>query len=157
MPVARRFRPASQLVLERFVPYRLSVLTNRISGALAAHYRRRFGLSIPEWRVMATLARFPGLSAAAVAERTAMDKVTVSRAIAGLKRAGRLGRATDGRDRRRAVLTLSPAGCSVYSRIAPFALERECRLLASLTPAERRALDRLLTKLDRAAASLAEF
>lgn len=67
------------LDLEHFLPYRLSVLSNTVSTALAGAYARRFGLSIPQWRVIAVLARTPGLSAAAVAERTAMDKVAVSR------------------------------------------------------------------------------
>src|SRR3546814_9508084 len=70
------------LTLERFLPYRLSVITNRISGALSRHYAARFGISIPEWRVIANLGRYPGLSANQVAERSAMDKVTVSRAVA---------------------------------------------------------------------------
>src|SRR3546814_16183839 len=77
------------LTLERFLPYRLSVITNRISGALSRHYAARFGISIPEWRVIANLGRYPGLSANQVAERSAMDKVTVSRAVAGLERKDR--------------------------------------------------------------------
>ena len=68
------------LQLENFLPYRLSVLTNLVSSAIAGAYRERFGLSIPEWRVVAVLANSPDLSAAEVAQRTAMDKVAVSRA-----------------------------------------------------------------------------
>lgn len=73
------------LALERFLPYRLSVLTNRVSGALSRHYADRFGIGIPEWRVIAILGRYAGLSANQVAERSAMDKVTVSRAVAALE------------------------------------------------------------------------
>ena len=83
------------LTLERFLPYRLSVVTNRVSGALSRHYATRFGISIPEWRVIANLGRYPGLSANQVAERSAMDKVTVSRAVAGLERKGLLERVRD--------------------------------------------------------------
>jgi DNA-binding MarR family transcriptional regulator len=79
--------PARLLELERFLPYRLSVLANTMSAAIAGAYAERFQLSIPEWRVLAVLARAPGLSAAQVAERTAMDKVAVSRAVAALVRA----------------------------------------------------------------------
>ena len=69
--------PASQtsLELERFLPYRLSVLTNRISTAIGRVYVRRFGLTVPEWRVMAVLGRFGAMSANAVCDRTAMDKL----------------------------------------------------------------------------------
>jgi DNA-binding MarR family transcriptional regulator len=82
MPSEARQPAPNQLDLDRFVPYKLSVLSNRVSDAIARHYSERFGLSIPEWRVMAVLGQKPGLSARDVAARTAMDKVQVSRAVA---------------------------------------------------------------------------
>jgi len=51
--------PKPVLLLENFLPYRLSVLTNLVSSAIAGAYRERFGLSIPEWRVVAVLANSP--------------------------------------------------------------------------------------------------
>ena len=63
------------LALESFLPYRLSVLSNRISNDIAQFYQRRFGLSVTEWRAMAVIGRYPGISAVDVTERTAMDKV----------------------------------------------------------------------------------
>src|SRR5690349_8605580 len=124
------------LELERFLPYRLSVLSNRISAEIARLYARRFRLSIPEWRVMAVLGRFGPLSASQLVEKTAMDKVRVSRAVARLAASGRLARRTDEADRRRAVLDLSAEGGRVYAEIAPLALEVERRLLARLGAAE---------------------
>src|SRR5215831_6645102 len=100
MPSNAATRRGTKLDLEHFVPYRLSVLSNRVSSAIARQYSDRFGLSIPEWRVMAVLGGTPGLSAREVAERTAMDKVQVSRAVARLLRAKRIQRAPDNRDRR---------------------------------------------------------
>lgn len=141
--------------LDRFVPYRLSVLTNLVSNAIADAYQARFGLSIPEWRVLAVLARYPGLSAAEVADRTRMDAVAVSRAVARLVTAGRLRRATCRDDRRRSVLTMSAAGAAVYREVAPLALGYERELLASLDPDERAALDRVLTALTARAQALA--
>jgi DNA-binding MarR family transcriptional regulator len=142
--------------LDRFLPYRLSVLSNLVSSAIADAYQRRFGLSIPEWRVLAVLARFPGLSAAEVADRTRMDAVAVSRAVARLLAAGRLRRATSRDDRRRSVLTVSAAGAAVYREVAPIALGYERDLVASLGPDERAALDRVLHALTARAQSLAE-
>jgi DNA-binding MarR family transcriptional regulator len=140
-----------RLHLERFVPYRLSVLTNIVSMSIADAYEREFGLSIPQWRVIAVLARYPDLSAIEVAERTAMDKVAVSRAVQGLLASKRLVRSYDRGDRRRSVLRLSAGGRAVYTRVAPLALEYEQRLLDALSPSDRRALDRLLGRLiDRA-------
>ena len=118
--------------LDRFLPYRLSVLSNLVSSAIADAYQQRFGLSIPEWRVLAVLARYPGLSAAEVAERTRMDAVAVSRAVARLLAAGRLRRTTSRDDRRRSVLTVSAAGAAVYRAVAPIALGYERELLAAL-------------------------
>jgi DNA-binding MarR family transcriptional regulator len=138
-----------ELDLGHFLPYRLSVLSNTVSSALAGAYARRFGLTIPQWRVVAVLARSPGLSAAGVAERTAMDKVAVSRAVAGLTRSGRVRRVLAASDRRRSVLTLTARGRAVYRRIVPLALAYERRLLAELSPEERAQFDRLLGRLQK--------
>jgi DNA-binding MarR family transcriptional regulator len=136
-----------KLHLDRFVPYRLSVLSNTVSGAIATAYFMNFGLSIPEWRVMAVLAANPGLSAAEVTARTAMDKVAVSRAVAALLAAGRLHRTTAHSDRRRTQLALTSAGQRVYARVVPMALEYERRLMTPLSKRDRATLDRLLRVL----------
>ena len=102
-----------EIDLERFLPYRLSVLSNLVSGTIADAYQRRFDLTIPEWRVIAVLSRHPGVSAAEVAELTRMDAVAVSRAVARLLRAGRLRRVVSPLDRRRSVLSVSSAGAAV--------------------------------------------
>ena len=138
-----------KLDLEHFLPYRLSVLSNTVSSALAGAYARRFGLTIPQWRVIAVLARSPRLSAAGVAERTAMDKVAVSRAVAGLARSGRVRRRLAVSDRRRSVLTLTARGRAVYRQIVPLALAYERRLLSELSPAEQARFDRLLGRLQK--------
>ena len=139
--------PAAPFLLERFLPYRLSVLTNTMSRAFARSYGRRFGLTIPEWRAMAVLGRFEPLSANEVAARTAMDKVRVSRAIARLKAAGLVGRSTDARDRRRSALRLSGAGRRMHDAIVPLARALEMRLIFDLSGPERALLDRLIDKL----------
>ena len=136
-----------KLHLERFLPYRLSVLSNTVSSAIAAAYFMNFGLSIPEWRVMAVLAANPGLSAAEVTARTAMDKVAVSRAVAALQSAGRLHRTTAPADRRRTHLALTRAGLRVYAQVIPMALEYERSLIAPLNRRDRATLDRLVRVL----------
>ncbi|GAB6195070.1 MarR family winged helix-turn-helix transcriptional regulator [Lysobacter xanthus] len=141
-------RDAATLDLEHFLPYRLSVLSNRVSGAIARMYSERFGLGVTEWRVMAVLGRYPDLSAGEVAQRTAMDKVAVSRAVASLAESGRVERETHGDDRRRSVLRLSEAGRAVHAEIAPLALAFERRLLDGIPAAERDVLFRLLDRLD---------
>ena len=135
------------LHLENFLPYRLSVLSNTVSGAIAAAYFAHFGLSIPEWRVMAVLAANPGLSSAEVTARTAMDKVAVSRAVAALLSAGRLRRTMAKNDRRRTHLELTPSGTRVYAQVVPVALNYERHLIAPLSAKDRATLDRILRVL----------
>lgn len=138
----------SALHLEKFLPYRLSVVTNRISGALSRHYADRFGIGIPEWRVIANLGRHPGITANDLVERAAMDKVTVSRAVAALEGKGLLTRERDAGDKRKSRLTLSAKGLGVYAEIAPLALGFERDLLTALTADEAAQLDRIIDKLN---------
>lgn len=143
-----------RLVLEQFLPYRLSILSNRVSRAIAARYAKTFDLTIPEWRIIAVLGRSPGLSAKDIAEATEMDKVAVSRAVARLSAAGRIAGKADPEDVRRQNLVLTRAGETVHARIAPIALESEQRLLRALSARERKDLDALLDRLLEAARAL---
>lgn len=137
----------NNLQLDRFLPYRLSVLSNVVSGAISASYARRFALTIAQWRVLAVLGQSAELSAAEVAQRTAMDKVAVSRAVASLLRARRISRSLTVGDRRRSALRLTAAGRAVYAQVVPLALAYERDLLRSLNAEERLALERILTAL----------
>ena len=148
MPPSPPPAPHARLELDRFLPYRLSVLSNRTSSAIAREYSQRFDLGVTEWRVMAVLGRYPGLSANQVAQRTAMDKVAVSRAVARLLESGRIEREFDDDDRRRSVLRLSEAGYAVYDEVAPLALDFERHVLDGMPEAERDLLFRLLDRLD---------
>ena len=151
MPATRPHAIASAehapLELEHFLPYRLSILSNTISQTIASDYQSRYDISMTEWRVMAVLARFEGLSAREVAERTAMDKVAVSRALARLVDAGRVNRDIHGGDKRRSVLSLTEAGWIMNDEVAPMARAREREVLARLDTEEQAWLTRILDKL----------
>lgn len=147
-------RPHAELRLERFLPYRLSVLSNRISQDIAGLYSARFGLSITEWRVMAVLGAESPLSAGTVAERTAMDKVAVSRSVSGLLGRKYLQRRTDRRDARRSELALSAKGRAVFDQIVPLALDIEGKILSVLPESEQRHLLAILDKLEAAELAL---
>ena len=150
----RKPSPAELLVLEDFLPYRLSILSNRVSRAIAARYAKTFDLTIPEWRIIAVLGRRPGLTAKEIAEATEMDKVAVSRAVARLVAAKRVQARADANDARRQILSLTTQGESVHARIAPIALESEEKLLRALSAKEREQLDALLERLLAAASKL---
>lgn len=143
------------LDLERFLPYRLSVLANTVSRSIARLYAERFDLTIPEWRVMAVLGRFGSLTANELCGRTAMDKVRISRAVARLLAARRLTRRVERADRRRARLDLSARGRAVYDEIVPLARAAESRLLATLTKAQRDQLHDLIQALQNRAEAFA--
>ena len=136
------------LLLADFLPYRLSVLSNRISRSIADRYEERFQLTLPEWRVMAVLGEEPDLSAGQVADRTAMDKVAVSRAVNKLLEAGRIERHFSNEDRRRSVIALSNEGQQIYREIIPLALDYEAKLLEHFSDEEKSQLDALIIKLN---------
>ena len=141
--------------LEEFLPYRLSVLSNTVSNAIADAYKGRFGLSIPDWRVMAVLARLPGSSAQELVRWTRMDKVAVSRGVSRLLERGLLQKLMSTQDRRRSELRLSAQGEQVYREIMPMARGYEASLLENISVEHRQLLDEILADLQQAAEGLA--
>jgi DNA-binding MarR family transcriptional regulator len=136
-----------ELILEDFLPYRLSVTSHSVSTNIARVYEKRFGVSIPEWRVIAILGRYPGLSAVEVAERTLMDKVAVSRAVTKLIKNGRIDREFADADRRRSILNLSEEGKKVHNEIAPLALSFERELLRDIGEEDFATFNHILDQL----------
>jgi DNA-binding MarR family transcriptional regulator len=134
--------------LEDFLPYRLSVATNRVSRLFAKQYSAKFGLTIPEWRVLAVVGRFGTLSPSAVGEYSAMDKVKVSRAAATLVARGLLKQSPDPTDGRGRLLRLTRKGITVHGGVVPLARGLEATLSHGLTRPEWVALNKALTKLN---------
>lgn len=138
---------SDELRLEYFLPYRLAVLSTTVSATVARAYDKRFGVSIPEWRVIAVLGRFPGLSAVEVAERTMMDKVAVSRAVTKLIKNGHIDREFADTDKRRSILNLSEDGKLLHDEIAELALQFERDLLLGFSEDELESLNSLMERL----------
>ncbi len=143
------------LKLDGYLPYRLSVASNAVSRLIARAYEDRFGLTIPQWRLIAVLAEDGPLTQQAIGSRTVMDKVTVSRATQGLVKRSLVQRAPHDVDGRSHRLALSKAGARLYEEVAPVALEYEARLLQEFEPSAVAGLKRLLAHLERVAESLA--
>ena len=146
--------PDGGLRLDSYLPYRLSVASNAVSGLIARAYEDRFGLSIPQWRLVCVLAEDGGLTQVQIVARTVMDKVTVSRAAQGLVKRRLVGRSQNRQDARSHVLALSEAGRDLHAEIAPLALAYEAALIAGLTTDEVTLLRRLLGRLQTAAGQL---
>jgi len=144
----------SLLRLERFLPYRLSVASNRVSGLVAEAYSRLFGLSIPQWRVIAVLGEGVPLTQLAIVSQTVMDKMTVSRAVRPLVERGVIDRAPHGDDKRSQLLVLSDAGRALYESVAPAALAMEAALLDGFSREEIATLEAALEKLEAATVRL---
>ena len=136
-----------ELILENFLPYRLAVLSNTVSTTVARAYDKRFNVSIPEWRVIAVLGRFPGLSAVEVAARTLMDMVAVSRAVTKLIKNGRIDREFADADKRRSILNLSEEGKKLHDEIAALALQFERDLLQGFSSEEMDNLNSIMERL----------
>lgn len=140
-------RHRKPLQLEAFLPYRLSLLSNAISGAIAGVYGDKFAISMPEWRIMMILAEYPDISADEVCRRTKIEKSVVSRAVARLLKRHFINRDVDDKDRRRSILRLSETGLSVYDEVMPIARDYEAKLLKGLTREELGTFNGIIDKL----------
>lgn len=141
------------LVLDDFVPYRLSVASNLVSDSIARTYEALFGLSIAEWRVIAVAAEQQRTTQADISVRTRMDKVTVSRAARALVTRRLLTRTTHD-DQRSRWLELTSTGLTLYAAVAPKALELEKRLFARFTAGELLDLKAMLRRIEAAALTI---
>jgi DNA-binding MarR family transcriptional regulator len=137
--------------LEKFLPFRLSVLANRLARRVARAAAGQFQLSAPEWRVIAVLGRFGALPNHQVIELTCLDPVRTSRAVSSLMRKAYINRVETPSDRRRATLELTASGTEVFEAMIPLAVEAEEGVLGAASEADRAQLEAILTKLENAA------
>ena len=142
------------LKLDEFLPYRLSIASNRVSSAIASAYQALFGLRIPEWRLIAVIAESDGLTQQALGAATRMDKVTVSRAAIALVDRGLVERRPNPDDQRSHLLSLTAAGQTLYESVAPKALELEAQVFAGFTRDEIATFRAMLERLEASAAPL---
>lgn len=136
-----------KLRLEQFLPYRLNVVGFFASRGLARIYGERFGIGIPEWRVIAMLGEFGKLTSRDIGELSQMHKTKVSRAVSELDTRGLVERSENRDDRREAFVALSAPGRRIYDEIVPMALAFEQRLLDGISSEERTSFERVLATL----------
>ena len=141
--------------LAGFLPYQLSVTSNAVSSLIAERYRKRFGLKIPEWRVMAVLGDSGSLTQRALTAATVMDKVAVNRAVKVLEERGLIGRVPNPDDGRSHLLALTAEGRAIHGEVMPLARATERELLGGLAPEEEVQLRALLATLRAKATALA--
>lgn len=139
---------AATLTLEKFLPYSLVTIAERVSRAFSEIYSEQFDISIPEWRVIAWLGQKTELTARDICQLTMMDKARVSRAVKTLHEKGHISQQRDSRDSRLRYLRLTRKGQALYQRIVPLALEWEGGLRESISAEEYRQLMAILGKLD---------
>ena len=139
------------LSLEDFLPYRLNRLADAISRDFARNYKERFGLTRPEWRLLATLGQYGTMTATAVGQHSSMHKTKVSRAVTALEERRWLTRSPDAADRRIEHLKLTKPGEKAYRELVPMAHAYETTLLASMSARDRKAVLAGLAILERVA------
>jgi DNA-binding MarR family transcriptional regulator len=144
---------AGLLELQDFLPHQLNVLSSLVSQALTRVYSR-YGIGIPEWRVLVSLGQFGVMTGKAIGTRTHMHKTKVSRAVAQLEQRKLLTRRVNRDDLREAFLSLTPAGRAIYEELAPRALEFTDRLSEVVAPGDRAAFDRAVRQLTARSAEL---
>lgn len=147
-----RARPRARVTLDlfRFTPFRLNRLAAEVSAELSSEYRDRYGLDIPEWRVMATLGfQDAACSAQYISHCTRTHKSTISRAVTTLLKRRLIERVANGDDRREFKLRLSAKGRALYEELTPQLLRKERDILSCLSADERRAFARLLGKIEQ--------
>jgi DNA-binding MarR family transcriptional regulator len=149
-------QPPDRFLLEDFLPYQLSVAANRISRIFARRYAEEFGLTIPEWRVMAVLGRFGTISPGAIVEHTEMDKVKVSRAAAAMTKSGLIAQSPNPADGRAHLLSLTPKGQATHTAIIPRARALESELAACLAAPDLATLKSSLRRVTAHALVLGE-
>lgn len=118
--------------LSQFLPYQLAAAAERVSRDFAETYRRQFGISIPEWRVLAHLAQAGEVSVRDIEGRVAMEKSKVSRAASRLEAAGYVAKRINPGDRRLVSLSLTEEGHALMQRLIPLALDYQTQLLKRL-------------------------
>ena len=133
--------------LEDFIPYKLSVVANRVSQSIGRLFETRFNIQVPEWRIMMALYAFDALVFNEVVERTSMDKARVSRAQRRLVDLELVNSVNDPSDGRKVILSLTAKGEKMCAEILPQAAEREAWYLAALDDLEHHQLDVILDKL----------
>jgi DNA-binding MarR family transcriptional regulator len=120
--------------LSSFLPYQLAVASSRISREFSERYKREFGLSIPEWRVLAHLAQSDAVSVREIHERVDMDKSKVSRAAARLEAVELIEKRENPEDRRLLDMRLTVKGRDLIARVVPIADAYQAELMALLGP-----------------------
>lgn len=141
--------------LDDFLPYQLSTSSNAVSDLIAREYKSRFGLKIPEWRVMAVLGTRGASTQRHLVEATLMDKVTVNRAVKNLVDRALLDRSPNTADGRSHHLLLSATGRDLYDQIMPAAQVMEKKVMAVLSAQEKIELSAMLAKIKKSADTLA--
>jgi DNA-binding MarR family transcriptional regulator len=140
----------ARLDLFRFVPFRLNRLAAEVSAALSSEYQERYGLDIPEWRVLATLGfRNEACSAQHVAHCTRTHKSAISRAVTALLRRQLVERVENQDDRREYRLRMTRKGKALYEELISRLLRKEQEILSCLSAQERKDFALMLGKIER--------
>lgn len=133
--------------------FRLNYLALHFNGPVYGWIQERHGLQRPEYVVLYSLFLKQGVTAKAISESSGFPKNTISRAVQSLIARGLIERRADPADRRSWHLVTTAAGRRITDDTLAPMLDRERRMLAPLSPAERFMLAELLAKLVVAAPS----
>jgi DNA-binding MarR family transcriptional regulator len=147
--MAPKSRPMeNDFQVERFLPFRLSLLAADVSERLSRIYAEPFDLDVTQWRILANLASLEHATAQEICRRTLFHKSTVSRAVQQMQDRGLIERVAHDEDKRSFDLRLTTRGQALFRKIRPLVLSFERDLLERLSPADAKALRKGLSALE---------
>ena len=121
--------------LNEMLAYKVAMLSNDLSQSLASIYRP-FGLSMPEWRVVATLGNNNAMLSKNIAVATRLDKVQISRALQQLENKQLVIRMASERDKRAVNVALSEKGKNIFNEITPLVSQWQAEKIKNITADE---------------------
>lgn len=141
-------KTTTPLILEQFLPFRLSRLSESVSLKFAQHYKREFGMTRPEWRALAALGQLGTLTSTQICQHSNMHKTKVSRAVHALNQRRWLIRKRDERDRRIEYLQLTPMGSRRYTKLVGLAHQFQSEMFATMSSSELSTVNEALRILE---------
>ena len=136
------------LTVDAFITTLMSQVGNALRRTITLPYAEHFGLSVPEWRLLALLAPAGRMAFSELVTQSTSDKALVSRTLKLLDERGLVALQAEGpTPRKKVYCDITPAGLELHAQAIPIAQQRQAAAIRTLEPAERDAMYQALLKL----------
>jgi len=132
--------------LAQYVPWLLNRAARSVSDAFSRELAT-FGVTLPMWRVMASLRGAGPQRLGELSSLTAIETSTLSRLLVQMQQKGLVRRARSRGDARAIAVSLTRRAAALTDRIVPLALRYEQTAVRGMSDAEVAILKRLLAQI----------